>query len=172
MARVLIYLLRRDLRLVDNPVFHEIARLNGQSQKPFTHLIPVYVFPANQIEVSGFITSNEERSPYREARSQVGGFWRCGRLRAKFLAESVWDLKKDLQSVGSDLELRVGTVPDVVRSIVEGFRESLDVQMHGLWMTSEDGWEEIQEEMLLKKIMDREDKEFKPWTDEKYFVDE
>ena len=171
MSRVLIYLLRRELRLADNPIFHELARLNSQSQRPFTHLLPVYVFPAQQVEVSGFLEEGK-RSPYKEARSSVGGFWRCGRLRAKFVAESVWDLKKDLEDISSGLEIRVGTAQDVVRSIVDGLREQQDVELHGLWMTSEEGWEEKQEEKAVEKIMDEIKAEFKLWTDEKYYVDE
>lgn len=172
MSRVLIYLLRRDLRLADNPIFHEIERLNSQSQRPFTHLLPVYVFPAEQIEVSGFLSSKAERSPYKEARSQVGGFWRCGRLRAKFIAESVWDLKKDLESIGSGLVIRVGTLHDAVASILEGYRNRNDVEVQGVWMTSEEGWEELYEERYVKQLIDRDGKEFKLWKDEKYFVDE
>ena len=171
MSRVLIYLLRRDLRLADNPIFHELARSNSQSQKPFTHLLPVYVFPAQQVEVSGFLEEGK-RSPYKEARSPVGGFWRCGRLRAKFVAESVWDLKTDLEDISSGLEIRVGTAQDVVRSIVDGLREQQDVELHGLWMTSEEGWEEKQEEKAVEKLMDENKAEFKLWTDEKYYVDE
>ena len=172
MSKVLIYLLRRDLRLADNPIFHEIARLNSQSQQPFTHVLPVYVFPAEQIEVSGFLASDSERSPYKQARSAVGGFWRCGRLRAKFIAESVWDLKKDLQGIGSDLEIRVGTVQDAVQSILEGFRSRSDAEIHGLWMTKEEGWEEHEQEKFAKQVMQDEGKEFKLWTDEKYYIDE
>lgn len=172
MSRVLIYLLRRDLRLADNPIFHEIARLHSQSQRPFSHLLPVYVFPAEQVEVSGFLASDAERSPYKEARSQVGGFWRCGRLRAKFLAESVWDLKKDLESVGSGLEIRVGAVQDAMRSILDGFKERGDVDVHGVWMTAEEGWEEKQQERHVERLMEQEDKEFRLFTDEKYYIDE
>ena len=172
MSRVLVYLLRRDLRLADNPIFHEIARLNNQSQKPFSHLLPVYVFPAEQIEVSGFLSSNEERSPYQEARSAVGGFWRCGRLRSKFIAESVWDLKKDLEGIGSGLEIRVGTLQDAVTSILDGFRNQNDVEVQGVWMTKEEGWEEMYQEKNVKQLVEGEDKEFKMWTDEKYYIDE
>lgn len=171
-SRVLIYLLRRDLRLADNPIFHEISRLNNQSQKPFTHLLPVYVFPAEQIEVSGFLRSDEQRSPYKEARGQVSGFWRCGRLRAKFIAECVWDLKKDLESVGSGLEVRAGSIQDAMRSILDGFRNREDCEVHGVWMTSEASWEELEEEEDVRKLMEEEEKEFKLWADEKYFVDE
>lgn len=172
MSRVLIYLLRRDLRLADNPIFHEIARLNSQSKKPFTHLLPVYVFPAEQIEVSGFLTSDSDKSPYKEARSSVGNFWRCGRLRTKFIAESVWDLKKDLEKVGSGLEIRVGHLQDAVKSLLEGFREQSDVEVHGLWMTSEEGWEEQYQEKYVKGLLQEEKKEFQLWKDEKYYVDE
>ena len=172
MSKVLIYLLRRDLRLADNPIFNELAHLNSQSQKPFTHILPVYVFPAQQIEVSGFLAPGEQRSPYKEARSEVGAFWRCGRLRSKFIAESVWDLKKDLEAVGSGLEIRVGLLQDVVRSLLDGFRDRDDSEVHGVWMTSEEGWEELQEEKAVKKIVEGEDKEFKLWKDEKYYVDE
>lgn len=172
MSRVLIYLLRRDLRLADNPVFHEIARLHSQSQKPFTHLIPLYVFPAEQIEVSGFLSSDSERSPYKEARSSVGGFWRCGRLRAKFIAESVWDLKKDLEGVGSDLVIRVGAVQDAVQSILDGLKDQNDVEVHGVWMTSEEGWEEKQQEKHVKMLMQNGGKEFELFADEKYYINE
>jgi deoxyribodipyrimidine photo-lyase len=172
MSRVLIYLLRRDLRLADNPVFHEIARLNSQSQKPFSHLIPLYVFPAEQIEVSGFLSSDAERSPYKEARSSVGGFWRCGRLRSKFIAESVWDLKKDLESIGSGLEIRVGAVQDAIRSILDGFQEHNDMEVHGVWMTSEEGWEEQQQEKEVNLLMDQEKKDFRLIKDEKYYINE
>ncbi|KAK5175090.1 uncharacterized protein LTR77_000227 [Saxophila tyrrhenica] len=171
-SRVLIYLLRRDLRLADNPIFHEIGKLNSQSQKPFTHLLPVYVFPAAQVEVSGFLASDDQRSPYKEARSEVGHFFRCGRLRAKFLAESVWDLKDDLSKTGSGLEIRVGTMQDVVKSLLDGFKQQDDVEVHGLWMTSEEGWEEKIEEKEVKDLVRDDGKEFKLWTDEKYFVDD
>ena len=169
--RILIYLLRRDLRLADNPIFNELARLNSQSKKPFTHLLPVFVFPAQQVEVSGFVTEGE-KSPYPEARSKVGGFWRCGKLRSQFLAETVWDVKQDLENIGSGLTIRAGTVKDAVNSILEGYRGQDGAEVHGLWMTKEDGWEEQYEERDAKALMDREGKEFKLWTDEKYYVDE
>lgn len=172
MQRVLVYLLRRDLRLADNPIFNEIARLNSQSQKPFTHVLPVYVFPATQVEVSGFLASDGDKSPYPEARSKVAGFWRCGKLRTKFLAESVWDLKTDLERISSGLAIRVGTVKDALDSILDGFRGQKDAEVHGVWMTSEEGWEEKIEERDVKELMQEENKEFQLWTDEKYFIDE
>ena len=169
--RILIYLLRRDLRLSDNPIFHEISRAFQQSQRPYTHLLPVYVFAAQQIEVSGFLSSDTVRSPYPEARSNAAGFWRCGPHRAKFLAESVWDLKKTLQGVGSGLEIRVGMVGQVVRELLEDFKES-NSQVVGIWMTEEEGVEEKREERDAKKAAQEAGAEFRLWTDEKYYVDE
>ena len=81
-------------------------------------------------------------------------------------------MKKDLNSVSSDLALRVGTLQDVVRSILEGYRKRDDTEVYGLWMTKEDSWEEEQEEAKVKELIDNEDKEFKLFADEKYLVDE
>jgi len=170
--RVLVYVLRRDLRLADNPVFHEAARLSQQSQHPFTHLLPLYIFPANQVEVGGFVSDSSTRSPYPEARSEVAGFWRCGNLRARFLAESVWDLKKDLEKVQSDLTIRVGTVKDVVRSVLDGYRDREDVEVQTVWMTGEEGVEEKREERDVRRLCKEYGPEFKRWTDEKYFIHE
>ena len=171
-ARILIYLLRRDLRLGDNPIFHEISKLSQQSQRPFTHLLPVYIFPAQQVEVSGFLSSPEERSPFPEARSETGGFWRCGPLRAKFLAESVWDLKSDLEHVGSGLTVRVGMTGQVVADLLQHFKKQPDAEIYGVWMTSEEGVEEKQEEHDVRKAAEVTGTDFRIWNDEKYFVDE
>lgn len=169
--RVLIYLLRRDLRLSDNPIFHEIAKTLQQSQRPYTHLLPIYVFAAQQIEVSGFISSDSERSPFPEARSEAAGFWRCGPHRATFLAESVWDLKKSLGKVGSGLEIRVGMAGQVIKDTLEAFKEQ-KTEVVGVWMTDEEGVEEKKEERDVKEAAQNADIDFKLWTDEKYFIDE
>ena len=172
-ARILIYVLRRDLRITDNPIFHELSRLQQQSQHPYTHLLPIYVFAADQVEVSGFISAPSKRSPYSEARSQVAGFWRCGPLRAKFLAESVWGLKNDLRKVQSDLVIRTGTVADVVRSVLDGYKQRKDdVEVSGLWMTNEEGVEEKREERDVKRLCKEFSAEYRGWVDEKYYIDD
>ncbi len=93
---ILIYLFHRDLRVTDNPILHRLAT----AEHGFTHLLPVFVFPAHQMEVSGFIRDGSP-SPYPEARSRVGRYWRCGPHRAKFVGETVWNLKQSLESLGS-----------------------------------------------------------------------
>ncbi|KAL9624727.1 MAG: hypothetical protein Q9160_001081 [Pyrenula sp. 1 TL-2023] len=170
--RVLIYLLRRDLRLTDNPIFHDVGKTFSQSQQPYTHLLPLYVFPAQQVEVGGFLNAADSRSPYPEARSQVGNFWRCGPHRAKFLAESVWDLKTSLEGVGSGLCIRVGLVGDVVQDLLEGFKKDKQVETFGVWMTSEEGSEEKQEERDVRQAAENLGTQFKLLPDEKYYVDD
>ena len=171
--RILIYLLRRDLRFADNPIFHEVIKSYQQSNHAFTHLLPLYVFPAQQIEVSGFLASESERSPYPEARSPAGGFWRCGKHRAKFLAESVFDLKKTLQGAGCGLEVRVGMIADVVQGILDAYAtEKNEGEVVSVWMTSEEGVEEKREERAVRSAVEKQGKEFRLWQDEKYFIDE
>lgn len=169
--RVLIYLLRRDLRRADNPILHEISKSCQQSQRPYTHVLPVYCFSAQQIEVSGFLCSSSDRSPYPEARSPAGGFWRCGQHRARFVAESVWDLKKSLEGINSGLEIRVGMLGQVVEDMLEAFRRT-DSEVFGVWMTAEEGMEEKREEREVRQVVEADGIEFKLWVDEKYYIDE
>ena len=171
--RILIYLLRRDLRFADNPVLHDISRSYQLSHPPYTHLLPLYIFAAPQLEISGFLASGSERSPYPEARSTTSGFWRCGPHRAKFLAESVWDLRKSLESAGSGLVIRVGLVGQIVKEILDTYTEDAKHgEVVGVWMTSEEGVEEQREERDVRKAVESAGKDFKLWTDEKYYVDE
>ena len=171
--RILVYLLRRDLRFADNPILHEIFKSCQQSHQAYTHLLPLYVFAAPQLEVSGFLSSETEKSPFPEARSATSGFWRCGPHRAKFLAESVWDLRKSLENVGSGLEIRVGLVGQVVKELLESYKQdSLQGGVVSVWMTSEEGVEEQREEREVKKAVKAGGQEFRLWTDEKYYVDE
>jgi deoxyribodipyrimidine photo-lyase len=197
-SRVLIYVLRRDLRLSDNPVFHELAREYHSEASTFTHILPLYVFAAHQIEISGFIPEATDpaatpKSPYPEARSQVAGFWRCGPHRAKFLAESVWDLKQSLENVGNGLIIRTGMVVDIVRDIIEqlergsqaaseststsgkdatGSSSTAGVEVTGVWMTADEGSEEKVEQGDVQRLLEDRGKQFRLFQDEKYYVDE
>lgn len=182
-SNVLIYILRRDLRQADNPILHTLAT---SSDHGFTHLLPVYVFAAQQIEVSGFLVPAADaatpapESPYPEARSKVGGFWRCGPHRAKFLAESVWDLKSGLEEAGSGLCVRVGMIRDVIHTLLEGLQngnrdgspEGKSLNVGAVWMTSEEAVEEKDEEKNVNELCDKFGIEFKLCNDEKYFVDD
>ncbi|EXJ63605.1 uncharacterized protein A1O5_11366 [Cladophialophora psammophila CBS 110553] len=171
--RVLVYLLRRDLRLPDNPVFHEIHQLSQQAQRPFTHVLPLYVFAAQQVEVSGFLSESGSKSPFPEARSEVGKFWRCGPHRAKFLAESIWDVKSQLEELGNGLLIHVGLLGTVVEDILNQFQRAQDeVSVSAVWMTEEEGVEEKREEREVRKAAEKFGTPFRLWLDEKYFIDD
>lgn len=166
-SNILIYILRHDLRLSDNPIFHRLAT---QSDHGFTHLLPVYVFPAQQIEVSGFLKAGNS-SPYSDARSAVSKNWRTGPHRAKFITQSVWDLKHSLESVGSGLVIRVGMVADVVKVLLNDFRDRQD-NVGAVWMTGEEGVEERRDQKAVSALCKELGTDFKLWSDEKYYVDE
>ena len=113
-----------------------------------------------------------DRSPFPEARSSAG-FWRCGPHRAKFLAESVWDLKKSLEKAGSGLEIRVGLVGQVVKDVLKAYKlDSKRGEVVTVWMTDEEGVEEKREERDVRRVVEGEGKTFRLWTDEKYYIDE
>ncbi|UNI24262.1 Deoxyribodipyrimidine photo-lyase [Purpureocillium takamizusanense] len=166
-GKLLIYLLRRDLKVIDNPILHHLATTTDHG---FTHLLPIYVFPAHQIEVSGFLKDGE-KSPYLPARSRVGGYWRCGPHRAKFLAQSVWDLKESLEQLGSGLVIRVGDVKDVLSHLIHGLKGKAP-GVGAVWMTEELSLEEKDEQDAVASICSANDISFKLWPDEKYFVDD
>ena len=169
--RVLIYLMRRDLRVADNSIFSEVSKQLKRSRQSFTHFLPVYIFPAQQVELSGFLSPVTAQNPYPEARSSSGGFWRCGPHRARFLAESVWDVKKGLEGIGSGLELRAGMLGDVVQELLVGFKQS-EAAVVGIWMTSDEGVEEKRDEREVRQTAEKEGVAFKLWVDEKYYIDE
>ena len=120
--------------------------------------------------MSGFLKDGE-RSPFPEARSNVAGFYRCGHHRAKFLAESVFDLKKALYSYGSGLEIRVGLAGQVIQDLIIALNNE-SAEVVGVWMTGEEGVEEKREERDVKQVAERAGTDFKIWTDEKYYIDD
>ncbi len=166
-ANILVYLVRKDLRVSDNPILHHLA---SSGDHGFTHLLPVYAFHADQMAVSGFVPDGSA-NPYPEARSRVGGFWRCGPYRAKFMGESVWDLKESLTSLGSGLILRVGRPGDVAEQLLRDLGEKR-LKVGAVWMTGEEGTEEKRDERAVSSACDKHGVAFKPWVDEKFFLDE
>jgi len=197
--RILLYILRHDARLSDNPVFTAASRHINRSQDSsspsytdsrarddslisehrgasFTHLLPVYVFPAQQIEVSGFLASPSDKSPYPEARSECAKVWRTGPHRTRFIAEGAWDLKERLEGLGcgSGLQLRVGTTADVVRNILDYYSTDggSNGEITGVWMTKNESVEEKEEERSVEAVTKERGVDFKLWRDEKYYIDE
>ncbi|KAJ3979426.1 DNA photolyase, FAD-binding/Cryptochrome [Lentinula detonsa] len=162
----LIYLLRRDLRVSDNPIFHHL-----QQHSKFSHILPLYVLPPNQVEVSGFLQDPGSDSPYPQARSRLGNFWRCGPHRAKFLAESIWDMKQSLKERGSDLIIRVGRMEEVVRQILR--HQDYRGKVGAVWMTKDWANEEVDEEWMIQRAIKEEGDgkiEWKVWDGEEMLL--
>jgi deoxyribodipyrimidine photo-lyase len=85
----------------------------------------------------------------------------------------VWDLKKELGKVGSDLTIRVGMVGQVLQDLLQHYEQSKDeISVSGIWMTGEDGVEEKREERDARRAAEAAGVDFRLWTDEKYLIDE
>lgn len=93
-------------------------------------------------------------------------------MRSKFLAESVWDLKKDLERVGSGLAIRVGRTGQVTADLLQQIKLAGNAEVYGVWMTGEEGVEEKREENDVRRAVEGVGADFKLWKDEKYFIDE
>lgn len=90
----IIVLFRSDLRLDDHPAL-------SHALEEAATVIPLYCF-----------------DPRHFGRTDYG-FEKTGRYRAKFLLESVDDLRKNLQKKGSDLVVRMGKPEDVLPDLVK-----------------------------------------------------
>jgi len=164
---LVIHVVRKDLRIQDNPILHHLATAPDHGVEKF---LPVYIFPAHQVVLSGFIKDGSD-NPYPAARSAVGGFFRCGPHRATFTAEAVWDTKKQLTAIGSGLLIRVGMIADIIQDLVEGLKEK-GQEVGAVWMTSHEGTEEEQDEQAVASLCEKGGLQFKLWVDEKYYIDE
>ena len=91
-----IWFCRNDLRLHDNPCLAKIMAHKGAKE-----VLPVYLFDPRM-----FATTHR-------------GSPKTGTFRAKFLLESVSDLRAQLRSVGSDLLVGVGRPEDVLPALVQ-----------------------------------------------------
>ncbi|KAK4181352.1 putative mitochondrial cryptochrome DASH precursor [Triangularia setosa] len=166
---ILIHIIRRDLRSSDNPLFHAAA--TAPDEEKFDAHLPIFVFDASQVDVSGFIKFEGATNPYKSPRSQVAGYPRCGPYRAKFLAESVWDLSESLKALGSGLFIRVGKIADVLESLIDELAMK-DARVGTVWMTSHEGSEEKADERAIASLCGKIGAKWKLWVDEKYFIDD
>ncbi len=96
MARRIIYWFRNDLRLKDNQALFSAVSSADE-------IIPVYVFDPRQFEKTKL------------------GFRRTGALRARFLIESVTELREKIRQKGGDLLIRTGTPETIVAKLAEDY---------------------------------------------------
>ncbi len=91
MEKIIVWF-RNDLRLHDNEALFKALQKSSQ-------LIPLYCFDPRQFEMTEL------------------GFPKTGSFRAKFLIESVADLKHNLQKIGSNLLIRIGKPEEIIPEI-------------------------------------------------------
>ncbi|KAG5268568.1 hypothetical protein AALO_G00214000 [Alosa alosa] len=105
-SRTIICLLRNDLRLHDNEVFH-------WAQKNAEHIVPLYCFdPLHYLGTSCF------------------NFPKTGPFRLRFLLDSVNDLRASLKKRGSNLVVRRGKPDQVVGDLIKQLGSVTAVAFH------------------------------------------
>ena len=100
MKRRAIVWFRQDLRLHDNEAISTALRMAEE-------VIPIYVF--------------DERVFMDKTRF---GFPKTGKFRAKFILESVADLRQNLQNLGSNLLVRIGKPECIVADLARELKAS------------------------------------------------
>ena len=63
-------------------------------------------------------------------------------------------------------------VGQIVTELLQHLKSIEDIDVYGIWMTSEEGVEEKREERDVRKAAEGAGKGFRLWRDEKYFIDE
>jgi len=121
--KVSIVWFRNDLRLHDNEAIYEASIASDK-------IIPVYVF-----------------DPRVFSAKTNFGFAKTGKFRARFILESIADLKKSLQSKGSDLIVRVGKPEEELMKIVK------DTKASWIFCNRERTQEEVNVQDALEKSM-------------------
>ncbi|PWZ03131.1 cryptochrome [Testicularia cyperi] len=165
---VLICLLRLDLRIHDNPLFHyahespkpivssadktvNLSKVEDEALLGSTadYLLPVFVFDEREMELSG-LPGYQRKGP--EARTKEYGFWKTGGFRTRFISETVYDLRSRLRAVGSDLLIRFGIPEVVVANLVSAFQAE-GTHVEGVWLQKEMTHPEIEvENHILQKL--------------------
>ncbi len=121
MKRRAIIWFRQDLRLHDNEAIANALRMAEE-------IIPVFVF--------------DERVFAGQTRF---GFPKTGRFRARFLLESVADLRRNLRAIGSDLIIRTGKPENCISEIAQQIKAS--------WVLC--NRERTQEEVLVQDALEQ-----------------
>ncbi|BAM79193.1 probable photolyase/blue-light receptor [Cyanidioschyzon merolae strain 10D] len=133
---------RSDLRLDDNPALCA-ALEEGAS------VLPVYCFDPRQFGKTSF------------------GFEKTGRYRAKFLIESVADLRKALKKKGNNLLIRIGKPEEVIPDLCRKY------EIKKVFYHQEVTYEELEcEEAVARKLEDMKVEVHPFWTNTLYAVED
>jgi len=108
---------RNDLRLKDNPIVHESAKLAQEGM----NVTPCYVIDNRFL-----------------AHPSTWGTPKCGPFRASFLLQSIMDLKKQLNAIGSDLIVLVGKPEVEIPKLIQSLQSSSTTILTASEVTSEE----------------------------------
>jgi deoxyribodipyrimidine photo-lyase len=129
---ILIHLHKNDLRIHDSPI---LSLAHSSRHKTVTHILPIYVFDERYINLQ-CVPSFQCDPRIGPPKSRLGKFWRTGRHRARFMVESVFDLKQRYKEKGADLVLACGKPEHVVANITKAILDQGD-RVEGVWMQKE-----------------------------------
>ncbi|WP_250630923.1 DASH family cryptochrome [Rhodoflexus caldus] len=142
MENTVLVWLRNDLRLHDNEALYKAA-VRTKNVVPFVCIDP------------------------RQFASTPLGFTKTGARRAQFLLESVADLRQRLQSIGSNLVVRIGQPADVVAELQSATGATL------LYTSQEVTSEELADEQAVESVLQqRGARMFTFWQSTLYHVDD
>lgn len=113
---------RNDLRLHDREPFHEALKAKAP-------IIPLYCFDPRQFAETSY------------------GFPKTGSFRAQFLLESIADLRRSLQKIGSNLVIRKGKPEEVIPKIAQQFNAKV------VYFSKEVTAEELAVEAAIEKAL-------------------
>ncbi|CBQ70960.1 related to Deoxyribodipyrimidine photolyase [Sporisorium reilianum SRZ2] len=159
---ILIAVLRNDLRLHDHPILHLCSDPSPAStpfKQPITHVLPVYVWDQRHVEISGFPSLTKATSSgggggaTQLAKTRALGLWRTGVHRARFVNESVFDLRARLRGVGSDLAMYAGTPESVVPALIHKIRAGGD-SVEAVYLGREINTEEVNVQRRLQGVLE------------------
>ncbi|WP_338814567.1 DASH family cryptochrome [Bernardetia sp. Wsw4-3y2] len=119
--------LRNDLRLNDNPVLKKAF----DTKEATTNVILVYIFDETNFEKTKLSLP------------------KTGVFRTNFLLESVQDLKKQLQSYGSDLFVYKGKTEDILSNLAQ------KLEIETIFSSKEITYEEINLEGKVKQVLSK-----------------
>ncbi|MEW5306438.1 MAG: hypothetical protein WDW36_008901 [Sanguina aurantia] len=126
-AKRLVLWFRNDLRLLDNYIVHEAV--NKIKKGEYSEVLPVYFFDPRVFGLSD------------------QGMLKTGANRARFQIEAVMDLKKRLQSLGSDLLVSIGKPEALLPALLAGSSSSMVLTQQEV--TSE---EEVVDKAVAKAV--------------------
>ncbi len=142
MENTVLVWLRNDLRLHDNEALYKAA-VRTKNIVPFVCIDPRQFAPTHL------------------------GFTKMGARRAQFLLESVADLRQRLQSIGSNLVVRIGKPADVVAELQSATGATL------LYTSKEVTSEELADEQAVESVLEqRGARMFTFWQSTLYHVDD